>query len=144
MSLQKKIELDMREAMKAKDRKTNLLKYFVAEFSRRPNLNIELTDNEVISIIKKYIKSIEETAKAMHKVDSNGNIILSEEQAFEINTLSEYLPKQATEEEIITWIKNNLEIPENPNARMKLMKDIMKQFGSSVDGNVVKSILMGL
>lgn len=144
MSLQKKIELDMREAMKTKDRKTNLLKYFVAEFSRRPNLNIELTDNEVISIIKKYIKSIEETAKAMHKVDSSGNIILSEEQVFEVNTLSEYLPKQATEEEIITWIKNNLEIPKNPNARMKLMKDIMKQFGSSVDGNVVKSILMGL
>ena len=144
MTLMKQIELDMREAMKSKDRKTNLLKYFVAEFSRRPNLNVELTDNEVISIIKKYIKSIEETAKAMHRVDSNGNIILSEEQAFEINILSNYLPKQASEEEIITWIKNNLEVPENPNARMKLMKDIMKHFGSSVDGTTVKEILLNM
>ena len=144
MSLMKQIELDMREAMKTKDKKTNLLKWFVAEFARRPNLNVELTDTEVISIIKKYIKSIEETAKAMHKVDNNGNVVLSKEQTFEINILSNYLPKQASEEEIITWIKNNLEIPENPNARMKLMKDIMKHFGSSVDGNTVKFILMNM
>ena len=144
MTLMKQIELDMREAMKSKDRKTNLLKYFVAEFSRRPNLNIELTDNEVISIIKKYIKSIEETAKAMHKVDNNGNVVLSEEQTFEINVLSNYLPKQASEEEIITWIKDNLEVPENPNARMKLMKDIMKHFGSSVDGTTVKELLLNM
>ena len=142
MSLQNRIEIDMREAMKNKDKKTNLLKWFVAEFARRPNLNVELTDTEVISIIKKYIKSIEETAKAMHKVDNNGNVVLSKEQTFEINILSNYLPKQASEEEIVTWIKNNLEIPENPNARMKLMKDIMKHFGSSVDGNTVKTILM--
>ena len=144
MSLMKQIELDMREAMKTKDKKTNLLKWFVAEFARRPNLNVELTDTEVISIIKKYIKSIEETAKAMHKVDNNGNVVLSEEQTFEINVLINYLPKQASEEEIVTWIKNNLEVPENPNARMKLMKDIMKHFGSSVDGNTVKSILMNM
>lgn len=144
MSLMKQIELDMREAMKTKDKKTNLLKWFVAEFARRPNLNVELTDTEVISIIKKYIKSIEETAKAMHKVDNSGNVVLSKEQTFEINVLSNYLPKQASEEEIITWIKNNLEVPENPNARMKLMKDIMKHFGSSVDGNTVKYILMNM
>ena len=40
--------------------------------------------------------------------------------------------------------KNNLTIPENPNARMKLMKDIMKHFGSSVDGNTVKEILLSM
>ena len=136
MSLMKQIELDMREAMKTKDRKTNLLKYFVAEFARRPNLNVELTDNEVISIIKKYIKSIEETIKLTNKT--------TEDQLFEIEVLNTYLPKMASEEEIITWIKNNLEVPENPNARMKLMKDIMKHFGSSVDGNTVKSILINM
>lgn len=136
MSLMKQIELDMREAMKTKDRKTNLLKYFVAEFARRPNLNVELTDNEVISIIKKYIKSIEETIKLTNKT--------TEDQLFEIEVLNTYLPKMASEEEIITWIKSNLEVPENPNARMKLMKDIMKHFGSSVDGNTVKSILMNM
>ena len=136
MSLQKQIELDMREAMKVKAKETNILKYFVAEFSRRPNLNIDLTDAEVISLIKKYIKSIEETIKLTNKT--------TEEQLFEIKVLSRYLPKQASEEEIKEWISSNIELPENPNARMKYMKDIMKHFGSSVDGNVVKNILMSM
>ena len=136
MSLQKQIELDMREAMKVKAKETNILKYFVAEFSRRPNLNIDLTDNEVISLIKKYIKSIEETIKLTNKT--------TEEQLFEIKVLSRYLPKQASEEEIKEWISSNIELPENPNARMKYMKDIMKHFGSSVDGNTVKNILMNM
>ena len=59
MLLQERIESDMRSAMKAKDKKVNLLKFICAEFSRRPNLNMFLTDNEVISIIKKYLKSID-------------------------------------------------------------------------------------
>ena len=136
MSLQKQIELDMRVAMKNKDKKTNILKYIVAEFSRRPNLNVDLTDDEVISLIKKYIKSIEETIKLTNKT--------TEEQLFEIKVLSRYLPKQASEEEIKEWISSNIELPENPNARMKYMKDIMKHFGSSVDGNTVKNILMNM
>lgn len=136
MELQLIIEEDMRTAMKNKDKKTNILKYIVSEFSRRPNLKINLEDKEVISIIKKYIKGVEETIAITGKE--------TEEQKFEIEVLSKYLPKMATEEEIKTWIINNLELPENPQARMKLMREIMKHFGSSVDGNTVKSILMNL
>ena len=109
MSLQKQIELDMREAMKNKFKETNILKYFVAEFSRRPNLNIDLTDDEVISLIKKYIKSIEETIKLTNKT--------TEEQLFEIKVLSRYLPKQASEEEIKEWISSNIELPEKLEIR---------------------------
>lgn len=136
MELQLIIEEDMRTAMKNKAKETNILKYIVSEFSRRPNLKINLEDKEVISIIKKYIKGVEETIAITGKE--------TEEQKFEIEVLSKYLPKMATEEEIKTWIVNNLELPENPQARMKLMREIMKHFGSSVDGNTVKSILMNL
>ena len=136
MELQLIIEQDMRLAMKNKAKETNILKYIVSEFSRRPNLKINLEDKEVISIIKKYIKGVEETIAITGKE--------TEEQKFEIEVLSKYLPKMATEEEIKTWIVNNLELPENPQARMKLMREIMKHFGSSVDGNTVKSILMNL
>lgn len=136
MELQLIIEEDMRTAMKNKAKETNILKYIVSEFSRRPNLKINLEDKEVISIIKKYIKGVEETITITGKE--------TEEQKFEIEVLSKYLPKMATEEEIKTWIINNLELPENPQARMKLMREIMKHFGSSVDGSTVKSILMNL
>ena len=134
MSLQNRIETDMREAMKEKSAKVGILKYIVGEFSRRPNLNIPLTDDEVIVLIKKYLKSVEETIKVTGKQ--------TEEQTFEIETLSAYLPRMATKEEIKEWISQNLDLPENPQARMKCMRDIMAHFGKTVDGNTVKNILM--
>lgn len=134
MSLQNKIEVDMREAMKEKSTKVGILKYIVGEFSRRPNLNVPLTDDEVIVLIKKYLKSVEETIKVTGKQ--------TEEQTLEIETLSAYLPRMATKEEIKEWISQNLDLPENPQARMKCMRDIMAHFGKTVDGNTVKTILM--
>ena len=134
MSLQNRIEIDMREAMKNKDPKVSILKYMVAEFSRRPNLNIPLTDDEVIGIIKKYIKGVEETIKVTGKQ--------TDEQTFEMETLGVYLPKMATKEEIKEWISQNIDLPENPQSRMKCMRDIMSHFGKTVDGNTVKTILM--
>lgn len=134
MSLQNKIEADMREAMKEKNASVGILKYIVGEFSRRPNLNIPLTDDEVISLIQKYLKGVEETIKVTGKE--------TEEQKLEKTVLSAYLPKMATEEEIKEWIVQNIELSENPQARMKSMSVIMKHFGKTVDGNTVKRILM--
>ena len=134
MTLQNRIETDMREAMKNKDPKVNILKYMMAEFSRRPNLNIPLTDDEVIGIMKKYLKGVEETIKVTGKQ--------TEEQTLEIETLNLYLPKMATKEEIKEWISQNIDLPKNPQARMKCMRDIMAHFGKTVDGNTVKTILM--
>ena len=134
MNLQSKIEADMRTAMASRGREVNILKYMVSEFQRRPNLNKPLEDKEVIALIRKYIKSVEETATL------RGGF--TEEQNFEISVLSEYLPKMATDEEIKAWIVGNLTLPENPQARMKLMRDIMAHFGSTVEGNTVKRILM--
>lgn len=132
--LQTQIENDMREAMKNKDRKVSILKYMVAEFQRRPNLNKMLEDKEVIALVRKYIKGVEETATL------RGGF--TEEQTFEIEVLSAYLPKMATDEEVKAWIVDNLTLPENPQARMKLMREIMAHFGSAVEGNTVKRILM--
>ena len=136
MNLQEKIECDMREAMKNRDKKVNILKYIMSEFSRRPNLNVSLSDKEVISIIRKYIKSVEEIIALTGKK--------TEEQEFEIGVLSSYIPKMTEESEIREWIKNNITLTENKSARMKEMGKIMKNFEGRVDGNVVKNILMSL
>lgn len=136
MNLQEKIECDMREAMKNRDKKVNILKYMMSEFSRRPNLNVSLSDKEVISIIRKYIKSVEETIALTGEK--------TEEQEFEIEVLSFYIPKMAEESEIREWIENNITLTENKSARMKEMGKIMKNFEGRVDGNVVKNILMSM
>lgn len=136
MGLQKQIEQDMRNAMKNREPKVNILKFIISEFQRRPNLTVEMTDNEVIALIRKFMKSYEETEKAVGH--------LTDEQKFEIEVLNEYLPKMASEEEIKKWILENIQLPDNPNARMKEMKNIMKQFAGRCDGNTVKNILMSM
>lgn len=136
MILQEKIENDMRESIISRNNTVNILKYIVSEFSRRPNLNVLLSDNEVISIIRKYIKSVEETINLTGKK--------TKEQEFEIEFLSSYLPKMADEKEIREWIENNITLTENKSARMKEMGKIMKNFEGRVDGNIVKNILMSM
>ena len=136
MILQEKIENDMRESIISRNNTVNILKYIVSEFSRRPNLNVLLSDNEVISIIRKYIKGVEETINLTGKK--------TKEQEFEIEFLSSYLPKMADEKEIREWIENNITLTENKSARMKEMGKIMKNFEGRVDGNIVKNILMSM
>jgi len=53
-----------------------------------------------------------------------------------------YLPKQATEDEIVKWISENIDFTKFKN-KMQAMGPIMKQFKGS-NGNVVKSILLNL
>lgn len=136
MSLQNQIENEMKDSFVNNRKETSLLKYIVSEFQRRPNLNKELTDSEVISLIKKYIKGIEETVKITNTY--------TDEQKFEVDFLQKYLPKMASEDEIRNWIIENIELSENKQARMKSMGVIMKHFGSSADGNTVRNILMSL
>ena len=134
MNLQNQIESDMRAAMAAKDKSTSILKYMVSEFQRRPNLNKELTDAEVISMIKKYLKDEEETSKMTGTV--------TEQQKIDREVLSVYLPQMASKDEIISWISSNLDLPEDPKQRIKLMGQVMKNFGQRVDGALVREILM--
>ena len=58
----------------------------------------------------------------------------------EIEIAKSYLPKQATEEEIITWIKRYLVLSQFKN-KMQAMGPIMKHF-KGADGNFVKGILL--
>lgn len=134
MNLQNRIEADMRAAMAAKDKSTSILKYMVAEFQRRPNLNKELSDNEVIGMIKKYLKDEEETSKVTG--------VVTDQQKIDREVLSAYLPQMASKEEIIAWISSNLELPDDSKQRIKLMGQVMKNFGQRADGATVREILM--
>ncbi len=59
-----------------------------------------------------------------------------------IKIAQKYLPKQATEEEILAWIKENIDFANYKN-KMQAMGPIMKHF-KGCDGNFVKSIIMEL
>lgn len=131
MRLQEKIQSELKVAMKAKDSaRTGAIRILLGEFQRQPGK--ELADDAVIGIIKKLIKSERELMAAGGEGD----------QAY-IAVLEGYLPKQFSEEEIREWITANVDFTKYGN-KMQAMKQIMAHFGSSADGNMVKTVLQGL
>lgn len=131
MNLQNTIQGGLKEAMKTRDTvKTGAIRILIGEFQRQPEK--ELTDDQVIQIIKKLIKSEKELLAASGGSDSGY-----------IAVLEDYLPAQASEDEIRAWISENINFSEFKN-KMQAMRPVMSHFGSSADGNIVKKILQEL
>jgi len=131
MGLQQKIQSELKDAIKSRDtEKTGAIRILIGEFQRQPEK--ELSDDQVVGIIKKLIKSEKELLAASGEKDSPY-----------ITVLESYLPRQATEDEIRAWIAENIEFSTFAN-KMQAMRPIMNHFGSTVDGNTVKKILQEL
>lgn len=129
MGLQQQLRGDLTVAMKAKDSdKTGAIRILMGEFARQSQK--ELSDEQIIAIIKKLIKSERELLAAKKE----------KENSIFIDILQTYLPKQADEKEIRDWIEANIDLESLAN-RMQAMKPIMAHFGSAADGSMVKNIL---
>ena len=139
MTLQERIKNDLKTAMKAKDEdKKNTIRVIMGEFARLDTK--EVSDEDVIKVLKKLIKSEKETIERANERlgDKSGG----KESAF-IKIISQYLPKLASEQEIKSWIEKNIDFSAYKN-KMQSMREIMAHFGSGADGNVVKNILLNL
>jgi uncharacterized protein len=131
MALQEKIRGDLKESMKAKtEARTSALRVLIGEFQRQPKK--ELSDAEVIAVIRKLIKAEAETLEKKGEGPSEY-----------MGILDGYLPKQATEAEIRAWIEKNIDFGKFQN-KMQAMKPIMAYFAGMADGNTVKKILESL
>ena len=128
MTLQEKIQAELKVSIKAKDTaRTGAVRILIGEFQRQAEK--VLTDDQVIAIIKKLIKS-EKELLASAKQESSDFLTIMES----------YLPRQASPQEIADWIAANIDFSTFVS-RMQAMKPIMAHFGSATDGNTVKDIL---
>ena len=129
MNLQKQIKSNLTAAIKAKDEeKKDTLRVILGEFGRLDKK--ELSDDEVVKILKKLMKSEKEV------LEKKGD----ETDSRFIKIIENYLPKMATEADITKWIEQNIDFSEFKN-KMQAMGLIMKHFGVTADGNAVKKIL---
>ena len=102
MSLKKKIDEKLNEALKAKDKnKYPTLRLVVsaikdAEIASRTKGQKEMSDSELTSILKKMIKQRNESCEVYKKA---GRSELLENETKEIDVISAFLPKQLSEEE---------------------------------------------
>ena len=129
MNLQRQMKKDLSAAIKAKDeKKKDALRVILGEFGRLDKK--EISDDEIVKILKKLMKSEKEV------LEQKGETADSEF----IKVIENYLPKMATEEEISAWIHQNIDFSQFKN-KMQAMSLIMKHFGATADGNFVKTII---
>ena len=132
MTIQQQIKADLKTAMKEKDTdRKEAIRVVMGEFGRMDKK--ELSDDEVIKILKKLAKSEREM------LDLKGE---KEDSRF-IEVVESYLPKMASDDDIKAWISENIDFSQFNN-KMQAMRPIMQHFGSAADGNRVKDILQSL
>ena len=151
MSLRQKIESDYKNALKSKDKnKISTYRLILSgikdlDINNRSGPNKKDTDDEDIKkLLKKMIKQRSESIEVYKK--NNRNDLLEIEEN-EVNVLSEYLPKQMSEEETISICKQIIEkTGANSIKEMgKVMEELKQNYSDTIDfskaGALIKDLL---
>ena len=143
--MKEKIFQDLKEAMRAQDvaRRTTLRMVVAAIKNLEIETSSELDDGDVLQIIQKQVKSRRESIEEFRK--GNREDLIAKEQ-IEIDILKEYLPEEASAEdirsaaaEIITSINAS-----GPQDIGKVMPKLIEQFQGRADGRTINGIVREL
>ena len=151
MSLREKIDSDYKNALKSKDKnKISTYRLILSgikdlDINNRSGPNKKDTDEEDIKkLLKKMIKQRSESIEVYKK--NNRNDLLEIEEN-EVNVLSEYLPKQMSEEETISICKQIIEKTGASSIKEmgKVMGELKQNHSDTIDfskaGALIKDLL---
>jgi len=132
--MRERILKELMQAMKAQDKeKLSVLRMVKGAIQLEEiNKKKELSDDEVIAVISKQIKTRKESITEFKKGNRED---LVEQTEKEINILNEYMPAQLSEEEIIKIIDDafNEVNPQAPSDMGKIMKTITPKLTGKAD-----------
>jgi uncharacterized protein YqeY len=105
MTLKAQISEDMKNAMRAKDSvRLGTIRLLQAAIKQREvDERIELTDEDVISVLEKMLKQRRDSIAAY---ESANRVDLADIEKAEVIVLQAYLPKQLTEDEVKALLEN--------------------------------------
>ena len=134
----------IKEAMKAKDavrRDTlrNVKKVFL-EAKTAPGANDELSDADALKILQKLAKQGRESAEIFTQ---QGRADLAENELAQVRVLEEYLPKQLSEAELESALRDiitQLGVTE-PREMGKVMGVATKQLAGKADGKAISAMV---
>ena len=143
MSMTDEVRSGMMAAMKNKDkvRKEALSALLSALKNKAIDTKGELSDEDAVAVVSKELKQLKETMDTAPE----GYEAVKEECAAKIAILSEFMPKQMSEDEIRETIKGVIaELGlENPTGKQKgiIMKSLMPLVKGKADGKLVNVLL---
>ena len=144
--LQDKITADYKEAYKARDDlKKSALSYIISQINNKQiEVQRELQDDEIIAVIKKEIKSRQETIDFLQKANKLDDVKTEE---WVIATLSVYLPAMMPVEQLTELVKKVIAdqwITDFGKGRGEIVKAIMADYKSVVDGRMLQEVIDGI
>lgn len=137
-----KIVEDALEARKAHNKDTASLLttlYSEALMVGKNKGNRQPTDEEVYAVVEKFVKNAKEVEKYLLETGKGASKV-----AFEIETLSKYLPEKMSEEELTKVIKEIIEafkIANCPVQMGKIMGSLKENFNGMYDGKMASEIV---
>ncbi len=143
--IKEKLLNDLKEAMKDKNlvRKNTVQMVRAAILQVEKDKQIELTDEQVIEIIAKESKKRKDAASEFEK---SGREDLIKQNNEEIEILSEYLPKQLSNEEIEKIVKEVITATGASSIKDmgKVMKEAKEKIGAAADGKAISDAVKRL
>ena len=143
--MKEKIKEMLVKAMKEKDAVTrNALRYINSEIAKKEKETGIISDSDIISIIKKEIKSIEETTSLIAGAGREEELM---ELKYRAQQLAKLLPEQLSEEEVRLKIEAILSYSQFPNMgnAMKaiLSTDLAEKADKALIAKIVKEKFNG-
>ena len=135
--LQARLQSELTTARKAQDKAaTLLLGTTLSEVKNRAiELNRDLTDDDVVEVIRRGIKKRRESVEMFEK---GGRQELAEKERAEVGMLERYLPPQVDPDEIRAAVK--AAIAAGANNVGTVMGKVMPQFKGRAEGSAINAI----
>jgi uncharacterized protein YqeY len=136
--LQAKVQEDLNASRKARNPETTLcLGTTLSEIKNKEiELGRDLTDADVVDVLRKGIKKRRESVEAYEKANRPE---LAKKEADEVKILEAYLPPEASPDEIRAAVK--AAIAGGAANVGAVMGKVMPQFKGKADGNVINAIV---
>src|SRR6266436_4593273 len=141
MTLQQRVDSDLKEAMRAKDvTKLGVLRMLKSALKyaaiAKSGAEAELSDAEAVQVIRKQAKQRQDSIESFEK---GGRAELAEKEKNELSILQSYLPQSMTAEEIAKVVRETIaEIGATSKAQMgAVMKALQPKAAGRADGKTL-------
>ncbi len=143
MSLQKRIDEDLKDAMRAKDAaRLSVLRLLKAALKNatieKVGADGELNDADAIAVIRKQVKQRQDSIESFEK---GGRAELAEKEKAEIVVLNQYLPQAMSAAELQTIVADTIrEVGATSRAQMgAVMKALQSKIAGRADGKTLSA-----
>jgi uncharacterized protein YqeY len=143
MTLQQRVDSDLKEAMRAKDTtKLNVLRMLKSALKyaaiAKSDAEAELSDAEAVQVIRKQAKQRQDSIESFEK---GGRAELAEKEKEELAVLNTYLPQGMSPDELTKVVCETIaEVGATSKAQMgAVMKALQAKVGGRADGKALSS-----